>query len=426
MPPVPDLISGTHAHGVAWWSYPLNASGGQASSAQNTYIRASYLVTTCNRQQQRELDTVQSGRMMSATMRNLATILFIGSVALSGCSKKEEPKEAPPAPEKPAPAPVTVDKGLLASFGALPEVMAAEGRELTDEKINLGRMLYFDKRLSKNQDISCNSCHMLDKFGVDNEPTSKGHKEQRGSRNSPTVYNAAAHVAQFWDGRAKDVEEQAKGPVLNPVEMAMPSDKAVVKVLKSIPGYADAFKAAFPNDKDPITYDNMAVAIGAFERKLVTPSKWDAFLAGDESALTDAEKKGFGEFATAGCPTCHSGAFVGGHMFQKLGLVKPWPNDKDQGRFEVTKNDADKMMFKVPSLRNVTKTAPYFHDGSVADLGEAVKMMAEYQLGKELSKEQIDSIVAFLGSLTGELPTDYIAEPTLPESGPKTPKPDPT
>jgi len=363
---------------------------------------------------------------MRGTMRKLATLLFVGAVALAACSKKEEaPPAPPPAPEKPAPA-VTIDKALLASFGKLPEVMEAEGRELTDEKIALGRMLYFDKRLSKNQDVACNSCHMLDKFGVDNEPTSKGHKEQRGGRNSPTVYNAASHVAQFWDGRAKDVEEQAKGPVLNPVEMAMPSEAAVVKVLKSIPGYADPFKAAFPGDKDPITYENMAVAIGAFERKLVTRSKWDAFLAGDDKALTDAEKKGFNEFAAAGCPTCHSGAFVGGHMFQKLGLAKPWPSDKDQGRFEVTKNDADKMMFKVPSLRNVAKTGPYFHDGSVADLGEAVKMMAEHQLAKELSKEQIDSIVAFLGSLTGELPTDYIAEPTLPESGPKTPKPDPT
>lgn len=364
--------------------------------------------------------------------RRIACVCFFALAAASvlGCSKKEEAK-APPPPAKPQTEAakaegVQVDKNLLAAFGKLPDAMKAEGRELSDDRIALGRMLYFDKRLSKNHDISCNSCHMLDKFGVDGEPTSPGHKGQRGDRNSPTVYNAAAHIAQFWDGRAKDVEEQAKGPVLNPVEMAMADEGSVVAVLKSIPGYAEPFKKAYPEAKDPITYENMAVAIGAFERKLLTPSKWDAFLGGDKKALSDAEKKGFNEFAAAGCPTCHSGVMVGGAMYQKLGLAKPWPSTKDEGRFALTKNDADKFMFKVPSLRNIAKTGPYFHDGSVADLGEAVKMMSEHQLGKELKKEQIDSIVAFLGALTGELPTDYIKEPTLPESGPKTPKPDPS
>ncbi len=292
-------------------------------------------------------------------------------------------------------------------------------------RTDLGRKLYFDTRLSKNHDVACNSCHLLDKFGVDSKPVSPGHKKQTGDRNSPTVYNAAGHIAQFWDGRAKDVEEQAKGPVLNPVEMAMPNEAAVVNVLKSIPGYAADFKAAFPKATDPITYDNMAAAIGAFERKLVTPGRWDKFLGGDTSALTDDEKKGFMAFSAAGCVTCHSGPLVGGTMYQKLGVVSAWPSTKDQGRFKVTKNDADKMMFKVPSLRNVAKTGPYFHDGSVAKLDEAVRMMAQHQLGKTLSTSDVASIVQFLNALTGELPTAYIAKPELPPSGPKTPKPNP-
>lgn len=304
------------------------------------------------------------------------------------------------------------------------EVIKCDTNTVTDEKIVLGRMLYYEPRLSKNQKISCNSCHQLDKYGVDGEVTSPGHKDQRGGRNSPTVYHAAGHLAQFWDGREPDVEAQAKGPVLNPVEMAMPSADHVVKVLKSIPGYAPLFKKAFPDAKDPITYDNMAKAIGAFERKLVTPSRVDAFLAGDKKALTIAEKKGMITFFDAGCLVCHTSRYFGGDKYMKLGLVKPWPGIKDLGRSDVTKSDSDKHMFKVPSLRNIAKTGPYLHDGSQTDLKKQIRMMAKHQLGKDLSDEQVDSVHTFLEALTGEIPTDYIKKPELPKSGPNTPKPD--
>jgi cytochrome c peroxidase len=285
--------------------------------------------------------------------------------------------------------------------------------------------LYFDVRLSKSQTISCNTCHDLSKYGVDGAPTSEGHKKQRGTRNAPTVYNAGNHIAQFWDGRAATLEEQAKGPVLNPVEMAMKDEAAVVAVLESIPGYLPLFKKAFPGQDKPITYDNMAKAIGAFERTLVTPSRFDTYLAGDAKALTEAEKAGLAKFIEVGCTACHMGEGLGGGMFQKLGLVKPVPGLRDFGRFEATKQEADKFFFKVPSLRNVEKTGPYLHDGSLATLEETVAFMGTYQLGKELKKEEVDSIVTFLKATTGELPKDTKPPRPLP-SGKTTPKPDPT
>ncbi len=304
--------------------------------------------------------------------------------------------------------------------------MGDKAHPLTKARVDLGRKLYYETRMSKNHDISCNSCHQLDRYGVDNEPTSPGHKKQRGGRNSPTVYNAALHIAQFWDGRAADVEAQAKGPILNPVEMGMPGEAEVVKVLRSIPGYEADFKAAFPGQEAPITYDNMATAIGAFERKLVTPSRWDDFLKGNDKALTEAELKGFNTFVEVGCHSCHNGAAVGGMTYHKVGVTKPWPNQKDLGRMDVSKDEKDKMMFKVQTLRNVEKSGPYFHDGSVASLEQSVKMMASHQLGKELNDEQTASIVTWLKALTGTIPKDYIAKPELPASGPNTPKPDPT
>jgi cytochrome c peroxidase len=317
-----------------------------------------------------------------------------------------------------------VDPAKLKVFEPLPEVVAASYGTPSEELIALGRMLYYDPRLSKSQQISCNTCHDLNKYGVDNEPTSQGHKGQKGDRNSPTVYNAAAQFAQFWDGRAPDVEEQAKGPVMNPVEMAMPSDKLVIAVLKSIPEYVDAFRRAFPKDKDPVNLNNMARAIGAFERRLLTPARWDKFLKGDAQALTSAEKAGLNVFLEAGCQTCHLGALLGGTMFQKLGLMKPYPDQSDPGRYRVTKNEADRMVFKVPMLRNVEKTAPYFHNGKVATLEQAVQEMADYQLGKTLSRKETEAIITFLKSLTGEIPFDYIKQPELPKSTARTPKPD--
>ncbi len=338
-------------------------------------------------------------------------VLLAGLVIGTGCSTEKAPTLTPDSPQ-------------VKAFAPLPAVMESSKNPITEEKVTLGRMLYYDPRLSKGQDISCNTCHMLDKYGVDGEPTSDGHKGKRGDRNSPTVYNAAGHFVQFWDGRAADVEEQAKGPVLNPVEMAMPSEEYVVKVLKSIPGYVEAFKAAFPGEKDPVTFDNMALAIGAFERKLVTPSRWDKFLKGDATALTEAELAGLNEFLDANCQSCHMGAYVGGNLYQKIGVMKPWPDTSDTGRQQVTGNAADAMMFKVPSLRNVAETAPYYHKGTIATLPDAVNKMAEYELGKQLTESQVNSIVTFLKALTGEIPTDYIKEPELPKSTAKTPKPD--
>lgn len=329
----------------------------------------------------------------------------------SGCARQEAPKLTPDSPQ-------------VKAFAPLPGVVESSKNPVTEEKIVLGRMLYYDARLSKGHDVSCNSCHQLDNYGVDGKATSDGHKAQKGDRNSPTVYNAAGHFVQFWDGRAADVEEQAKGPVMNPVEMAMPSEDCVAGVLHSMPEYVAAFKAAFPDDEDPVTYDNMAKAIGAFERKLLTPARWDQFLRGDSTALSDAELAGLNEFLTANCQACHMGPYLGGNIFQKLGVVKPWPDTSDAGRYKVTANEADKMMFKVPSLRNIAKTGPYFHGGGVPILSEAVSTMAEYQLGKQLVPAQVDSIVTFLETLTGNIPADYIRPPELPEATARTPKPD--
>jgi len=316
---------------------------------------------------------------------------------------------------------VDITESFLPMFKALPTEVPAPDNELTEAKINLGRQLYFETRISKGAKMSCNSCHKLDTFGQDNLPFSPGHEGKLGGRSSPPTYNAALHIAQFWDGRAPTVEEQAKGPVLNPVEMGAPSEDFVIQVLKSMPEYVASFKAAFPGEADPVTYNNFGKAVGAFERKLLTPGKWDAFLKGNKEALSAEEKKGFATFAKTGCVTCHNGAGVGGHMFQKLGLVKEWPGLKDNGRSDVTKNEGEKHFFKVPSLRNITETGPYLHDGSVKSLEEMVKMMAEYQLAKQLTDEEVSSIVTFLKALKGTPDAEYIKAPKLPDSTPETP-----
>ncbi len=336
----------------------------------------------------------------------IATILPL--VVFTGCARKEA---------------AGVDQAKLALFAPLPATIPAKAAGPLDAQVALGRQLYYDTRLSKSQTIACNSCHDLAKYGVDGQPTSEGFKGQHGDRNSPTVYNAAANFVQFWDGRAPDVEEQAKGPVLNPVEMAMASDAEVVSVLKSIPEYVAEFQRAFPDAKDPVTYDNVGLAIGTFERGLITPARWDKFLQGDQSALTAEEQAGLNTFVTAGCPTCHAGKLMGGNLYQRIGAMKPYPDTSDPGRYKVTKSDSDRMVFKVPSLRNVAMTAPYFHNGKVATLDQAVVQMGEYQLDRQLSPTEVASIVTFLKSLTGEIPLQYIQKPELPQSTPKTPKP---
>lgn len=352
-----------------------------------------------------------SVRIRWGTLRCLLSLL-LPLMLLVACGN--EPTKPPPAAPPPAPpAPVVIAPAMLTAFGPLPARMDV-GAAPSAELISLGRMLYYEPRFSKSGTISCNTCHDLNRAGQDGLARSLGHDGKPGGRNSPTTLNAAGHLAQFWDGRAADVEAQAKGPVLNPVEMGMPDAKAVEKVLKGIPGYVDAFKAAFPDQKNPVTFDNVAIAVGAFERGLTTPAAWDALLAGNQKALTDDQKKGFQTFVSAGCPACHTGVYVGGSMYQKLGLVTPWPDTADLGRFQVTNNEADKMMFKVPSLRNVTKTAPYFHDGSIATLDDAIQKMGVHQLGKQLSPAEVASIKTWLGSLEGTPNADYVKKPELP------------
>jgi cytochrome c peroxidase len=322
--------------------------------------------------------------------------------------------------------PIGVNPRLLRRFKPLREALVAEGDVTTTAQVDLGRMLYFETRLSKNHDVSCNSCHKLDAYGVDGERTSLGHRQQRGTRNSPTVYNAAGHFAQFWDGRADTIEAQATAPMVNPLEMALASPAAAENVLRSIPEYRTRFAAAFPGDAEPVSAANIGKALGAFERGLLTPSRWDDYLKGNKRALTTQEVEGLAVFTGVGCMVCHTGEFLGGSMFEKAGVVEDWPNQADQGRYDVSSNPGDRMMFKVPTLRNVEKTAPYFHDGSAATLDDAVRMMGRHQLGLELTQRERASIVAWLRSLTGELPHEYVRAPALPAASAETPRPDPT
>jgi cytochrome c peroxidase len=297
---------------------------------------------------------------------------------------------------------------LRVFFKPLPEKMPG-GQDDTPEKVALGRKLYFERGISLNKTQSCNDCHLLDqkRAGVDYLPTSKGAKGTFGTRNAPTVLNAGFQAAQFWDGRAADLVEQAKGPVLNPIEMGMRSPEDVVNRLKDIEDYRRAFASAFPGEAEPMTYDNVARAIAAFERTLMTPSRFDRYLKGDRNALTRGEEQGLHRFVDTGCVECHSSYTLGGRLLQKLGFYHAYANQKDLGRYDVTRKEEDRHVFKVPMLRNVTLTAPYFHDGQVTKLEEAVRLMAWMQLDTVLTPPQIDEIVRFLRSLEAEHPVDH-------------------
>ena len=286
-------------------------------------------------------------------------------------------------------------------FGTLPDKMPGSESD-TEALVELGESLYFEKKLSKNETQSCNSCHRVDNglAGVDNLHFSPGAFGKTGDRNAPTVLNAGFHVAQFWDGRAADLTEQAKGPILNPIEMAMPDEASVLERLTSSRKYRRLFKKAYPDTEDPITYSNLAAAIAAFERTLITHDRFDDFLNGDDDALSDLELKGLEQFTAIGCTTCHTGPLLGGQLYQKVGLVNPYENFSDIGLEKVTGNEADRYKFKVPSLRNIAITGPYFHDGSVASLEFAVRKMAWMQLGQQLDTETSHAIVAFLNALT--------------------------
>ncbi len=287
-------------------------------------------------------------------------------------------------------------------FEPLPASMPGAEND-TPERVALGRKLYFDKRLSNNDTQSCASCHRLEDgaAGVDNLPTSPGAEGQIGTRNSPTVWNAGWQKSQFWDGRAADLADQAGQPILNPIEMGMPSEQAVVDKLMAIPGYPEEFQLAFPDAQPALSYPHLREAIAAFERTLRSEARFDDFLRGDASALNEQELRGLKTFISINCVRCHDGPLVGGTLHETLGVEAPFHNTTDPGRFEVTRDEKDRMVFKVAQLRNVALTGPWFHDGSGSSLPEVVRIMARIQLATELEDDQVDDIVAFLNTLSG-------------------------
>jgi len=364
-------------------------------------------------------------------MLKLSTLCAVGLLVLTGCGRKApavvaahtvaapavQPRPVPPAAAR------TVDEinpRLLRRFQ--PVAGAAAPQAPSPDKVALGRALFYEKHLSRDGRVACNNCHALTRFGIDGRSTSTGVAGKRGGRNAPTVYNAATHIAQFWDGRAGTIEEQAAGPILNPLEMAMPNEQAVVAALQAIPTYVDMFRRVFPGDRQPISLKNVGEAIGAFERGLVTTSRWDRYIAGDSTALTAQEKHGLRVFLDTGCMECHTGPQVGGTMFQKVGSYYPWPNQKDEGRSAITKASIDRMVFKVPSLKNIAETAPYFHDGSAPDLETAIRKMGHHQLGIDLDDSEVKAIAAWMRSMTGEIDPAYIAAPTPSGSAPPSAK----
>lgn len=286
-------------------------------------------------------------------------------------------------------------------FSPLPAQMPGAEND-TPALIALGRKLYFEPRLSINDSQSCASCHPLDKqrAGMDNLPRSPGAKGEFGKRNSPTVLNAGWQFALFWDGRAKDLADQAGQPILNPIEMAMPDQQAVIDKLMTIEEYRVAFAEAYPDDSTPISYTNLTNAIAAFERTLRSISRFDDFMSGSPDALDESEQRGLNLFIRTNCVRCHDGALIGGTLYEKLGAYAPFHNTEDQGRFEVTGKEEDRMVFKVASLRNVALTGPWFHDGSADSLADAIQQMARMQLDVELKSDEVEDIQAFLGSLS--------------------------
>lgn len=328
----------------------------------------------------------------------------------------------------------------LSAWGMKPlpnKVPAPADNLITPAKVELGKMLYFDPRLSFDGTVSCNSCHNVMSDGSDGRPVSVGVRGQRGGRGSPTVWNSGFMTVQFWDGRAASLEEQAKGPLTNPIEMGMPNHDEVMKRVNAIPGYIDAFKKAFPKEKGPVTIDNLARAIATFERTLVTyNSPFDKFKKGNKKAMTEPQIRGMKLVDEIGCTSCHTGEnFAGEGQKMGEGNFQPFPQvpgskfDKmydllsDKGRYEVTKNKEDMNHWRVPTWRNVALTAPYFHNGKVKTLDEAVRVMGKTQLDADLTDAQVADIVAFLNSLTGEFPK--ITAPRLPETAGMTLTPNP-
>jgi cytochrome c peroxidase len=350
--------------------------------------------------------------------RSLLVAALAALLLVSACGDRNAEPVGPEGADAPGPPAEKPDAFALQAmagflFRPLSAEMTSDENPITDAKIDLGRMLYYEKRLSQYGDLSCNGCHDLRNYGTDDQITSIGYGRQRVLRNAPSTYNAALQIGQYWDGRAVSVESQARLALLNPLEVAIGNATTVEEQLQAMPAYAAAFAAAFPEDAVPVTIDNIARAIAAFERRMVTPSRFDDFLSGNVEALTDPELAGLQVFLDVGCGGCHGGMGIGGGVYQKLGAKKAYPA-RDIGRALVTRLEADKFLFKVPSLRNVAKTGPYLHDGSVASLDEAIRLMGEHQLGRALTEGQIADIRVFLGSLTGTIPKAYVAQPTMP------------
>jgi len=336
---------------------------------------------------------------------------FLASAALVGLSA------AAPADE--------LRESALDMFKPLPStVPAVEGNPITPEKIELGKALFFDPRMSASGVFSCNSCHNLATGGDDNLETSIGHGWQRGPRNAPTVLNAVFNEAQFWDGRAADLAAQAKGPVQAGVEMANTPEN-LLATLNSMQQYVEWFEAAFPEEGEPVTFDNFGRAVEAFQATLITPAPFDAWLNGDDAAMTEQQVEGLEVFINAGCASCHSGVNLGGNGYYPFGLVERPGADilppDDKGRYQVTATVDDEYVFRASPLRNIAVTAPYFHSGNVWDLRTAVVVMAESQLGADLAEEEIDAVVAFLDALTGDVPE--VTLPLLPAETAETPRP---
>ena len=343
-------------------------------------------------------------------MKRLLPVLFLSlsAASLSATASAEELREV-----------------ALELFAPLPStVPAVRDNRITPEKIELGKALFFDPRLSASGVFSCNSCHNVGTGGDDNLETSIGHGWQKGPRNSPTVFNAVFNEAQFWDGRAEDLKAQAKGPIQAGVEMANTPEN-VVLTLKSMPQYVAWFEGAFPGEADPVTFDNMARAIEAFEATLITPAPFDAYLNGDDQALTLDQKTGLSLFMEKGCVACHNGVNVGGHGYYPFGVIeRPGADilpENDKGRFAVTQTADDEYVFRASPLRNIAVTAPYFHSGKVWDLEQAVGIMGSSQLGEELNDEEVRLITAFMHSLTGQVPE--VTYPILPPETATTPRP---
>jgi cytochrome c peroxidase len=304
-------------------------------------------------------------------------------------------------------------------FGPLPQTMPTEQNPITPAKVKLGKVLFYELRISIDGTVSCAKCHPISLYAEDGLRKAKGNNCKENPRNAPTIFNAATQISEHWIGNRTSVEDQAKQSVTGPPAFGMPSYESVEKVLKGMKGYVTMFQEAFPGEKDPVTIDNFAKAIGAFERTLVTPAPFDDFMKGNAGALTEQQKKGLKTFLDTGCMTCHFSPYVGGQIYQKFGVFEPYvkytKSEKiDEGRFAVTKNEADKFLFKVPVLRNVAMTPPYFHDGSVDKLDQAVWIMAKIQLGKDLSRQQVFDIASFLTSLTGRISDDALTVPIAP------------